>query len=198
MKKLFAALALIFIFNNTIVFGQTQRQSSSRVVYTPIVISADDITTTTEAKGIIQEILDAVNITETVEVASSTRVPNAAAVMYRNKRYIFYNPAFVAAIGKVSGESKWTATAIFAHELGHHFFRHTDKKMASNPDIELEADAFTGYALRRMGATLEESQLSMKMIANRRGSLTHPGRHDRLAYIAAGWTIADKQLTEEG
>ena len=195
MKKLFAAFALIFIFTNTTVFGQTQR--STRVVYTPIVLSANDITTTSEAKEIIREILDAVNITETVSVASSTRVPNAAAAMYKNKRYIFYNPAFVAAIGKVSGESKWTATAIFAHELGHHFFKHTDKKLASQPDIELEADAFTGYALRKMGATLEESQLSMKMIASRRGSLTHPARHDRLTWIAAGWTIADEQLAKQ-
>ena len=193
MKKLFA-LALIFIFTNS-VFGQVQRQPS-RIVYTPIVISADDLTTTSEAKEIIQEILDAVNINETVQVASSARVPNAAAAMYKNKRYIFYNPAFVAAIGKVSGESKWTATAIFAHELGHHFFKHTDKKMASQPDIELEADAFTGYALRKMGATLEESQLSIKMIANRRGSLTHPARHDRLTWIAAGWSLADKQIEE--
>ena len=170
MKKLFA-LALIFIFTNS-VFGQVQRQPS-RVVYTPIVISADDLTTTSEAKEIIQEILDAVNIKETVQVASSARVPNAAEAMYKNNRYIFYNPAFVAAIGKVSGESKWTATAIFAHELGHHFFKHTDKKMSSQPDIELEADAFTGYALRKMGATLEESQLSIKMICKQE-RFAHP------------------------
>lgn len=192
MKKLFA-LALIFIFTNT-VFGQVQRQPSRS--YIPIVVTVDDLTTTSEAKQIIQDILDAVNIKSTVNVAASTRVPNAAAAMYKNKRYIFYNPAFVAAIGKVSGESKWTATAIFAHELGHHFFKHTDKKMSSNPDIELEADAFTGYALRKMGATLQESQLSMKMIASRRGSLTHPARHDRLEWIAAGWALADEQLAK--
>ena len=192
MKKLLA-LALLFIFTNT-VFGQAQQQTTRS--FTPIVVTADDFTTTSEAKQIIQDILDAVNISSAVNVAASTRVPNAAAGMIRDKRYIFYNPAFVAAIGKVSGESKWTATAIFAHELGHHFFKHTDKKLASSPDIELEADAFTGYALRKMGATLEESQLSISMIAGRRGSLTHPARHDRLVWIAAGWELADEQLAK--
>jgi hypothetical protein len=192
MKKLFV-LALLFIFTNTI-FGQAQQQTTRS--YIPIVVTADDLTTTSEAKQIIQEIIDAVGIKSTVNVAASTKVPNAAAAMYKNKRYIFYNPAFVAAIGKVSGESKWTATAIFAHELGHHFFGHTDKKMSSSPDIELEADAFTGYALRKMGATLEESQLSIRMIASRRGSFTHPARHDRLEWIAAGWSLADEQLAK--
>jgi len=77
-------------------------------------------------------------------------------------------------------------------------YGHTDKRMSSSPDIELEADAFTGYALRKMGASLEESQLTMKIIAGRRESSTHPARYDRLSSIAAGWSKADKQLGGDG
>jgi hypothetical protein len=191
MKRLFSFL-FIFIFS-TSVFAQTQRQPQ-RVYVTPIVLSVTDFTTASEAKQIISNILDAVGLEGNYEVVPSTQVPNAAAATYKNKRYIAYNPAFVAAVAKVSGDNKWTTTAIFAHELGHHLYGHTDKHMASTPDIELQADAFAGYALRKMGATLDESQLAIKLIASRGGSATHPGRHDRLTWIEAGWLIADEQL----
>jgi hypothetical protein len=178
MKKIFI-LALIFLF------------------YNAGIAAPADTPTPREAKQIVREIMDAVDINTSIEVAPA-RIPNAAAVMYRNKRYILYNPSFVDVISKITGNNKWATVAILAHELGHHLYGHTDKRMSSNPDIELQADAFTGYALRKMGASLEESQLTMKIIASRRGSETHPARHDRLSSIAAGWSKADKQLGGDG
>jgi hypothetical protein len=189
MKRIFA-LALIFLFFNAAI-GQSQRYPSSAATTVTQLTSAKD------ARQIIQNILEAVDMKGTIEVAPSFKVPNAAAAVYRNKRYIAYNPAFVAAINKVS-ENKWATVAIFAHELGHHIYGHTDKHMTSNPDIELQADAFTGYALRKMGASLEDAQVTMKLIASRRGSATHPARHDRLGSIAQGWSKADVQMGGDG
>jgi hypothetical protein len=189
MKRIFA-LALIFLFYNAAI-AQSQRDIS------PAAPTVTQLTSAKEAKQIIQDILHAVDMEGTIEVAPSLKVPNAAAAMYKNKRYIAYNPAFVAAINKVSG-NKWATVAIFAHELGHHIYGHTDQHMTSNPDIELQADAFTGYALRKMGAGLEDAQITMKLIASRWGSATHPGRYDRLGSIALGWSKADLQMGGDG
>jgi hypothetical protein len=63
----------------------------------------------------------------------------------------------------------------------------------SKPAIELEADEFAGFVLRKMGATLNEAQAAMSIISDERGSHTHPGRSLRLASIQTGWTHADEQ-----
>ena len=65
------------------------------------------------------------------------------------------------------------------------------------PSIELEADEFSGFALRKMGASLSEAQVAMRIIAGARATRTHPARTDRLMAIATGWNRADEQLSEE-
>src|SRR5207302_1886689 len=54
---------------------------------------------------------------------------------------------------------------------------------------------FSGFVLRRMGATLPEAQAAMKIVASYKGSITHPGQEQRLIAIAAGWNNADRQIT---
>jgi hypothetical protein len=186
MKKILALLLIVLFYNASI--AQSQRDPATTVART---------TSAGAAKQIIQNILKAVDMKGTIEVAPSFKVPNAAAAVYKSKRYIAYNPAFVSAIDRVSG-NKWATIAIFAHELGHHIYGHTDKRLTSNPDIELQADTFTGHALRKMGASLEDAQITMKLIASRRGSATHPARHDRLGSIALGWSKADIQMGGDG
>ncbi|MCW3111082.1 MAG: hypothetical protein JWQ09_5588, partial [Segetibacter sp.] len=58
---------------------------------------------------------------------------------------------------------------------------------------ELEADEFSGSVLRRMGASLQQAQLAMKLIASPYASATHPGENDRLAAIARGWNSTTVQ-----
>jgi len=86
--------------------------------------------------------------------------------------------------------NKWAAISILAHEIGHHLNGHTLDKVGSRPQTELEADEFSGFVLRKMGATLEEAQSAMALIASMKGSHTHPAKNDRLAYIATGWKSA--------
>ncbi|HYE54691.1 MAG TPA: hypothetical protein VD996_07605 [Chitinophagaceae bacterium] len=146
-----------------------------------------------DAKEIIQEILDAVGVKAKFEVRAA-KIPNAAAAISKGKRYILYNPAFIAAIDKATGSNRWGPISILAHEIGHHLNGHTLLGTGSKPSIELEADEFSGFVLRKMGASLEDAQLAMRLIASRRASTTHPARHDRLVAIAAGWEKADGQL----
>lgn len=144
------------------------------------------------AKEVIQLILETVGLQATFEVRMAN-VQNAAAVVYQGKRYILYNPAFIAAMNKAAG-TPWAAIAVLAHEIGHHLNGHTLDGKGSLPEIELEADEFSGFALRKMGASLSEAQIAMRIIAHARATKTHPARNDRLMAIADGWNRADEQI----
>lgn len=146
------------------------------------------------ATKIIQLILETVGLQASFEVKKAN-VPNAAAVVYQGKRYILYNPSFIAAMDKAAG-TPWASVAVLAHEIGHHLNGHTLDGKGSLPAIELEADEFSGFALRKMGASLSEAQIAMRIIATAKATRTHPARTDRLMAIANGWNRADDQLND--
>jgi len=120
-------------------------------------------------------------------------VPNVEANIRHHQRYIVYNPDFITRVNMAAND-KWPAIFILAHEIGHHLEGHTIRGTNSRPAIELEADEFAGYAVCKMGATLEQAQMAMHIIANMEASKTHPGRDDRLAAIKKGWDKASAQM----
>ena len=145
------------------------------------------------AEVIVQEVLDAVG-SNTSFIVRAARIPNAAAAVANGKKYILYNPYFMVALQEATGSNKWVPVAVLAHEIGHHLIGHTNSHITSTPENELEADAFSGYVLRRMGADLEDAQLAIRALASKRESATHPGRNDRIVAIAIGWHRADREL----
>lgn len=145
-----------------------------------------------EAKEMIDLIVNVVGLKSNFEIKSG-RVDNAAAVIYNGKRYILYNPIFISQV-KDATRTDWSGLSIVAHEVGHHLNGHTLLGSGSTPAIELEADEFSGFVLRRLGATLQESQLAMRVISGEKGSPTHPGRSKRLAAIQSGWNRAEMQI----
>lgn len=155
--------------------------------------SASQAAPADNAKDIIQQIIDVVGLTPNFEVMAA-RVDNAAAVIYGGKRYILYNPSFFTSLIQSTG-TKWAAVSVLAHEIGHHLDGHTLAQIGSEPQSELEADEFSGFVLRKMGASLDEAQVAMKTAASQRASSTHPGQYDRLIAIANGWNKADAQIT---
>lgn len=182
---------LLFVLLSISVTGSLANRQPTASDY----ISADPVNliSPTEAKAIIQRILDVAGSKASFEVRAA-KIPNAAAATLKGKRYILYNPVFMAALEKATGSNRWGPVSILAHEIGHHFYGHTVKGTHSEPAIELEADQFSGFVLRKMGASLEDAQLAIRVAASRRPSATHPGRYDRLEAIASGWQKADAQL----
>jgi hypothetical protein len=146
-----------------------------------------------QAAGIIREITDAVGLQPRFELRATTLVPNAAAVAYDGKRYLLYNPKFLATVNR-AGHTDWGGISILAHEMGHHLNGHTLRGGGSQPQDELEADEFSGFVLRRLGASLAQAQAALAAVANDEGSATHPGRAPRLAAIGQGWNRANTQL----
>ena len=116
----------------------------------------------------------------------AAEVNNMEARLSHRKKQILYNPEFVRWINK-STRTKWALVALIAHEMGHHLLGHTRRMTGSRPPTELEADEYAGKVLRKMGATLSESQEVMLLIASSQPSKTHPGRLDRLMAIRDGW-----------
>jgi Zn-dependent protease with chaperone function len=84
--------------------------------------------------------------------------------------------------------------ALIAHEMGHHLNGHTLHRGGSEPALELEADEFAGFVLRKLGATLREAQEVMYLISGSQSSATHPARNDRMLAIEKGWT---REMNEE-
>jgi hypothetical protein len=139
-----------------------------------------------EARTIIGDIIDVVDVQQNFKVVSTTQVDNAAAVIYQNQRYILYNPSFIDQLDDAAND-KWASISVLGHEIGHHLLGHTLDGTGSQIPKELDADEFSGLVLRRMGASLQQAQLAMQLIATPYASATHPAERDRLAAIAKGW-----------
>jgi len=152
-------------------------------------ISADPVS------SIVEEIIEAIGLKANFKLRPA-QVPNAIAVTYHGERFVLYNPVFLQALTEATG-NKWAAVSVLAHEIGHHLNGHTTDKFGSQPGKELEADEFSGFVLRRMGASLEQAQAAMKLAGNRKPSSTHPPQSERLYAIAKGWNAADPSLGNE-
>lgn len=146
------------------------------------------------AEQIIQKILSVVGLRHNFEIRAAN-VPNAAAVILKNKRYILYNPKFISQINYASG-TNWSGISILAHEIGHHLNGHTLQKGGSRPDLELEADEFSGFVLNKLGADKKDAQAAMNVAASQKSSHTHPARKDRLVAISDGWNNASAQIAK--
>jgi hypothetical protein len=194
MKK--SLLALFIFFLSFQIFGQPNIRigSHATVSYNQgWSVPMQNFASVAEGQQIIQNILDAVGRSANFEIRQAN-IQNAAAVAYGGKRYVLYNPNFINALDRRTG-NQWASISVLAHEVGHHLKGHTVSGQGSQPATELEADEFSGYALRKMGASLEDAQATMKLIASENTTATHPGKSNRLAAIENGWKSAGGQVT---
>ena len=193
MKK--TLLSFLALFLSAQIFAQkiTIRIGSHEPVKSGWSVPVNNFASVAEGEAIVDDILDAVNKRANFEIRSTNSVANAAAVTYGGKRYVLYNPNFINSLDRASG-NRWASISVLAHEVGHHLEGHTETGQGSSPAIELEADEFSGYALRKMGASLSDAQAAMQLIASQRASSTHPGKHNRLEAIEDGWSLANREM----
>jgi hypothetical protein len=148
-----------------------------------------------EADNAVGRVVQVVGLPKNFAIRAAN-VPNAAAVIVGNQRYILYSNIFMDRVKNVT-QTDWAAISILAHETGHHLAGHTVSNAGSIPIQELEADRFSGFVLERMGATLPEATAAMTNFGSNDPSPTHPGKAARLEAIAAGWTQA-KEAQPQG
>jgi hypothetical protein len=139
-----------------------------------------------EALIIVKRITGAVGLEPNFELLQAN-IPNAAAVIYEQKRYILYSLVFIEKIRQTATD--WAALTIMAHEVGHHLNGDTLNDAGSRPTLELRADKFAGHAVRRVGGTLDQALAAYQMMSAE-GTETHPPRSARLEAVTRGWTDA--------
>jgi hypothetical protein len=188
-NKLFTILCSLFL--SGVSMAQTGRLGEHSTI-TKWTEPTAGLTTATQGKQIAERIIDVVGLRANFDIRPAN-IENAAAVVYGGKRYVLFNPTFINNLIKTTG-TEWAAISVLAHEVGHHLNGHTVTGTGSQPTAELEADEFSGYVLRKMGATLAQAQAAMQTLASARASRTHPAKYDRLSAIAQGWNHADDQL----
>ena len=142
---------------------------------------------------VIREITDAVGLKARFALRATRDIDNAAAVVYDGQRFLLYNPDFLSAVNR-AGHTDWAGISILAHEMGHHLNGHTLRPGGSQPADELEADEFSGFVLRKLGASLAQAQAAMATVADDGGSASHPGQAPRLLAIGQGWQRANEQI----
>ena len=126
-------------------------------------------------------------IADRITLRASAETPNAeAGINSQGERFIFYNALFMQKLRQKTADH-WSLVSVLAHEIGHHLALHTESAGRFH-EFELEADYFSGFVLRRLGATLEQASTAMKAISSKEASLTHPGQEQRLQAITIGWT----------
>ena len=138
-----------------------------------------------EAEEVLRQIVAATGLIQNFQIRAGG-VPNAAAVIKGETRYILYDQYFMQDMKKRTGSS-WAAKSIMAHEVGHHLNGHTLSDAGSRPKRELEADYYSGFILQRLGASLDDARVAMLKLGSDSGTRTHPAKHDRLAAIGNGW-----------
>ena len=87
-------------------------------------------------------------------------------------------------------KNNWASISVLAHEIGHHYYSHLVSGNGSTPTKELEADYFSGYALAKVGASMNDATAAIQKIAPTEGNSSHPGRAARVDAIQRGWNYA--------
>src|SRR5687768_2678696 len=192
MKNRFFLLFFALFLSNALLAQSGRNADEPTVRDQPVY--ADGFNSVSEATTIAREIVKISGKRSNFEVREA-KIPNAAAVISNGKRYILYNPDFISKLTMATG-TEWSAISVLAHEIGHHL-NTTPKNGTIQLATELEADEFSGFVLQKMGATLQEAQAAMQVLANARGSSTHPPRAYRLNSIAKGWSMAGGVLNTE-
>ncbi|HAO45381.1 MAG TPA: hypothetical protein PLZ45_08600 [Ferruginibacter sp.] len=156
---------------------------------------AGNVSEETEMKwmnDIVEKILGLVGLQNKIKLYSFPGSDNCSAVCLENSvgsdRYIVFDRLFLQQYEK--NTNKWFVMGVVAHELGHHLNGHTLSGYGSRPDKELEADAFAGFILQKLGASREEAKAMFSFLGENDGPPTHPKRAQRYLAIERGWNEA--------
>lgn len=147
-----------------------------------------------EARAILNAMLDTIQWQENFSVREQNGIRNAYATIINRVRWIIYDNDFLEDIDAYAS-TKWASISVLAHEMGHHYYNHVVSSGGSTPPKEIEADAFSGFVMAKLGATLDQSLAAMQAIASDRASSSHPAKRDRLNAITRGWNSVNTPST---
>lgn len=171
-----------------VVNAQTQRVTGCGYIIPPKSLKKN-FSSVYEARDVVNQMLQTINWKENFRLQERNGIQNAYATIINNMRWIVYDNDFLENIDAYT-KTKWSSISIMAHEMGHHYYNHVVSQSGSTVPKELEADAFSGYMMAKLGATKEQSIAAISAIASNQASNTHPAKRDRVNAISQGWDKA--------
>lgn len=186
MKKIFSGLALLFCLLNN---SQAQKVTGCGFKVPPRSLAKTNFQSVYEARDILNNMLDTINWKENFSIREQNGIRNAYATIINRVRWIIYDNDFLEDIDAYAA-TKWASISVLAHEMGHHYYNHVVSNSGSTPPKEIEADAFSGYVMAKLGATLQQSVAAMQAIGTDYASASHPAKADRVNAITRGWNTA--------
>ena len=184
MKNLLSFTLLLFSAS----IGYTQKITPCGYIIPPK-SSATKFQSVYEAKELVDDMLDKISWDENFTLREQNGIQNAYATISAGRRLIVYDNNFLEDIDAYA-KTKWASYSIMAHEMGHHFYNHVVSNRGSTIPSEIEADAFSGFMIQKLGGTLEQAIAAMQAIGTPRASATHPAKADRISAITRGWNVA--------
>lgn len=106
------------------------------------------------------------------------------------ERLIIADQLFLNVVNNKSG-TQWAAISIIAHEIGHHIAGFS-KTVSQSSASELDADYWSGYVLKKLGASKEASAKCIMFFGTESDTASHPNKHKRISAIQQGWDDASK------
>jgi len=192
-KKFLLAICLTFCLTVTVVYAQKVTGCGFKVP--PRSLIKTKFQSVYEARAILNSMLDTIQWKENFSVREQNGIRNAYATIINRVRWIIYDNDFLEDIDAYAS-TKWASISVLAHEMGHHYYNHVVSSGGSTPPKEIEADAFSGYVMAKLGASLDQSVAAMQAIASDRASASHPAKRDRLNAITNGWNSAKATTTD--
>lgn len=147
---------------------------------------------------IIQDVMNLIGIPNSDIEIRTTSSFGAFSVINRDcrRRFFLYSEAFFDSVYAVT-KSYEPIKSICFHEIAHHFYRHPLKSKWEAHIHELEADRYSGFQMRLIGATLEESIAAMEHFGNEIAAKSHPEKSIRINEIKAGYIDASLRVFKD-
>ena len=210
MKK----LLLILLCLPMIGFGQDNNNCSPKRAYNIETANTNCFEKIKYSNGIhtkyrnvdiaIEKIVSSVSIPNNFKLVECEDINNCYATIISGERYIIYDKEFLDKISEKT--NNWGEIFSLAHEIGHHIngdlisevnYRQVnevtkEKTNAESRKMELEADKFAGSVIARLGGSIEDATMSIRLLPNPSLNSTHPQTKDRVNSIILGYNNAKK------
>jgi hypothetical protein len=140
-----------------------------------------------EAGKVVDTILRVMAIKNRPFQLQAANVETAQATMRGDERYLLYSNEFLKKLA-TDTRTRWSAYAVFAHEIGHHHSLHNlkDTSTTNRRRFELEADDFAARILARMGASREDALAAVNGLTDD-NSPNYPEKSARLEQMGIAY-----------
>tara|TARA_R110002167_G_scaffold212980_2_gene417646 strand:+ start:932 stop:1900 length:969 start_codon:yes stop_codon:yes gene_type:complete len=148
--------------------------------------------------SLIQSVLIDIGFPNSDIQIRATNQFGAFAIISKNcrRRVFAYNQKFFDSVVNLTNSIRSVKSICF-HEIAHHFYRHPLKSIWESKIHELEADRYSGFQMRLMGASIEETKAALEIFGNETATTTHPDKYTRINEIKAGYYDAGERYYKD-